>query len=52
MPVMEKIESLAKTKKKAEIYEYFSYGISIVLLGLCILSLSSASYNPFIYFRF
>lgn len=32
--------------------EYFSYGISFVLLILCMLSLSSGTYNPFIYFRF
>lgn len=29
-----------------------SYGISFVLLLICILSLSSGTYNPFIYFRF
>lgn len=29
-----------------------SYGISIILLIICIMTLSSASYNPFIYFRF
>ncbi len=29
-----------------------SYGCSIVLLVLCMLSLSSGTYNPFIYFRF
>lgn len=52
MPVMEKIKAAAKSKKSAAIYEFSTYGISMVLLGLCILSLSSASYNPFIYFRF
>ncbi len=52
MPVMEKIKSTAKSAKSAAVYEYSVYGISMVLLGLCILSLSSASYNPFIYFRF
>ncbi len=52
MPVMEKIKARAKSEKTAAIYEYGTYGISMVLLGLCILSLSSASYNPFIYFRF
>ncbi len=52
MPVMEKLKMSAKSEKSAAVYEYSTYGISIVLLGLCILSLSSASYNPFIYFRF
>lgn len=32
--------------------ESLSYAACIVLLLLCILSLSSGSYNPFIYFRF
>lgn len=31
---------------------YFSYIASFVLLILCMLSLSSGTYNPFIYFRF
>ena len=52
MPVMEKIKASAKSEKSAAIYEFSTYGISMVLLGLCVLSLSSASYNPFIYFRF
>lgn len=52
MPVMEKLKMSAKSEKSAAVYEYSTYGISIVLLGLCLLSLSSASYNPFIYFRF
>ena len=52
MPVMEKLKVSAKSEKSAAVYEYGTYGISMVLLGLCILSLSSASYNPFIYFRF
>lgn len=52
MPIMEKLRSAVKSEKFASIYEYGTYGISMVLLGLCILALSSASYNPFIYFRF
>jgi alginate O-acetyltransferase complex protein AlgI len=52
MPVMEKIKASAKSEKSAAIYEFSTYVISMVLLGLCVLSLSSASYNPFIYFRF
>lgn len=52
MPVMEKIQSKAKSGKSASVYEYSTYCVSMILLVLCILSLSSASYNPFIYFRF
>ncbi len=34
------------------VWEPLSYAGTLALLGLCILDLSSASYNPFIYFRF
>lgn len=33
-------------------YQGISYGISLLLLVLCMMSLASNSYNPFIYFRF
>ena len=33
-------------------YQMSSFGLPICLLILCILSLSSGTYNPFIYFRF
>ncbi|MDE6781977.1 MAG: MBOAT family protein [Ruminococcus sp.] len=39
-------------RKVASAGEAFSYIISIILLLVCIMTLSSASYNPFIYFRF
>lgn len=52
MPVMQKLRVKASSPKAEAVYEYGSYGVSLVLLGLCILTLSSASYNPFIYFRF
>lgn len=52
MPVVQKIREKAASQRSAAICEYASYGISLVLLGICILSLSSASYNPFIYLRF
>jgi len=45
MPIKQKIEQTAVT-------ETLSYVGSGVLLFLCILTLSSATYNPFIYFRF
>ena len=52
MPVMWRIKAKAASPKVAVAYEYGSYGATLVLLALCILTLSSASYNPFIYFRF
>lgn len=55
MPVIrtasEKLQSSGKSKA-ANAAEGASYVISLILLGLCIVTLSSASYNPFIYFRF
>lgn len=55
MPVIrtasEKLQSSGKSKA-AGAAEGASYVISLILLGLCIVTLSSASYNPFIYFRF
>lgn len=42
-----------KLEAKSEVaFELVSYIVSALLLVLCILNLSSASYNPFIYFRF
>lgn len=38
--------------KGGKVLDVFSYGVSLALLALCIVTLSSASYNPFIYFRF
>ena len=40
-------------KKRANgVMNFLSFGYSFVLLILCLLSLSSGTYNPFIYFRF
>ncbi|MCM1530061.1 MAG: MBOAT family protein [Alistipes sp.] len=52
MPVTEKLRTRAASEKAYSVYEACTYGISLVLLLLCVLTLSSASYNPFIYFRF
>ena len=53
MPVIPKIKAKAEgTEKSAGIFAPVSYLISIVLLLLCMMSLSSGTYNPFIYFRF
>lgn len=55
MPVIRtasaKLQSSGKSKA-AGAAEDASYVVSLILLGLCIVTLSSASYNPFIYFRF
>lgn len=39
-------------KKCKRVFEVGSYVVSLVLFALCVLSLASNSYNPFIYFRF
>lgn len=52
IPVMQKIRDKASEKKSVQTYEVCSYTISLALLILCIFTLSSSSYNPFIYFRF
>ncbi len=41
-----------RSKINANAAEAVSYGVSLVMLLICILVLSSATYNPFIYFRF
>lgn len=52
MPVTEKLQTKAASGRAASAYEICTYGVSLALLLLCVLTLSSASYNPFIYFRF
>lgn len=52
IPITRKLREKASSEKLMSVCEYSSYGVSVLLLGLCILTLSSASYNPFIYFRF
>lgn len=51
VPAAEKI-SKWKILQKNSRYIYCSYILSIAILVLCILNLSSQSYNPFIYFQF
>ena len=36
----------------ARVWEGTSYGMSLLLFALCVLSLAAGTYNPFIYFRF
>ena len=47
-PVFEKLKGKLQDKKMAPVFAV----LSLAALFLCILRLSSASYNPFIYFRF
>ncbi|MCM1315728.1 MAG: MBOAT family protein [Prevotella sp.] len=51
-PVWQTIRSRIKSEKILSAGEVCSYVASLVMLMLCILTLSSTSYNPFIYFRF
>ncbi len=51
-PVWQIIRKKISSEKVISIGEICSYGMSIILLFICIMTLSSTSYNPFIYFRF
>lgn len=51
-PVWQTVRSKIKSQELLVYGEAGSYVISLVMLALCIVTLSSASYNPFIYFRF
>lgn len=52
-PIIKSIgKDCAQKESGKKIMEFLSYGIAIVLLAICILNLSSGTYNPFIYFRF
>ena len=52
MPVIRTFSGRLKSEKSAAVGEAVSYAVSLVLLLMCILTLSSTTYNPFIYFRF
>lgn len=52
MPVMHKLREKASAGRAVKTYEACTYVVSLILLGICIITLSSSSYNPFIYFRF
>ena len=51
-PVCRVISEKMAAKKAAGAYEYMTYIGSLLIFALCILSLISSKYNPFIYFRF
>ena len=51
-PVIPAAAKKAQSIKLAGICEVCSYAAAAVMFLLCVITLSSASYNPFIYFRF
>ena len=51
-PVFKVIRAKVSKTGAAEAYNYVSYIGSLLIFALCILSLVSSKYNPFIYFRF
>jgi len=53
MPVVKYAEKRFSTSSKsADTAEYISYAGTLVMLVLCIISLSSSTFNPFIYLQF
>ncbi|MCQ2460102.1 MAG: MBOAT family protein [Ruminococcus sp.] len=52
MPVIRKANEKLSSGKYAEKADICGYAVSFVLFLICVITLSSASYNPFIYFRF
>lgn len=53
MPLLDILKQyLQNHKKAAALAEVISYPGTLILLLICILDLSSATFNPFIYFRF
>lgn len=53
-PVREKILNLTERKigRKSVMLSFIGYAVDIILLLLCVINLATATYNPFIYFRF
>ncbi|MBR1751399.1 MAG: MBOAT family protein [Ruminococcus sp.] len=51
-PVVPFVRDKIKGKGFYAAAEYCSYTVTLVIFVLCVLSLVSSSYNPFIYFRF
>ena len=51
MPIIPKIKA-TMTEKQGPLLEQIAYGVTLMLLVLCILNISSSTFNPFIYFRF
>jgi alginate O-acetyltransferase complex protein AlgI len=51
-PVEQKFQSWMYARQREDCWEILSYAGVLVLLALCVMNLSSGSFNPFIYFRF
>ncbi len=51
-PVLPMLREKAMKCKAAPLFDYTGHIITLGIFALCILSLVSSSYNPFIYFRF
>ena len=51
-PVSRRIRAFVQNGRLAGAYAPFAAVGSVLLFGLCILALSTETYNPFIYFRF
>ena len=51
-PVIKVLRERLTAPRAAAAGESCAYVVSLLLLAVCIITLSSASYNPFIYFRF
>lgn len=45
-------KKLSDSKSAAAVIEYGSYAVSLVMLVLCMVSLASSTFNPFIYLQF
>ncbi len=52
VPIWKKMQTKIHSAQVLEICETGSYILSLLLFVLCVTTLVSASYNPFIYFRF
>ncbi len=50
--IIPKLRDKLTEKKKAVLGEYIGSAATLVLFALCIMNLFTATYNPFIYFRF
>lgn len=52
-PISRNVENLLqKSKSGTAIADYGSYALSLMMLALCIISLASSTFNPFIYLQF
>ncbi len=51
LPIVPKVKTFL-SEKHAPLLERTAFGVTLALLALCILNISAATFNPFIYFRF